>query len=284
MENDLYTQNRRAFQYLEAMAPSVEEISKVFCHHFGITHFWYTRFFPGGEYLGLGNETTWTQNFYDKDLYNVPNLLIHNLKNAPLHQESSFIWDDMYTEKCVLLNELRNFNIGNIFSVVIKNDIFAETFTFASACADTQVMHFYIRHIDIIKNFCSSFKEKGSPLIQQCNLKEMPSLSGQKIFLREPEPPSWQQSITSFYQEITGTATLPYSKREGECLFHLSAGKTAKEMAREMGLSFRTVEYYIANIKKKTGHKKQTDLVRLYIEHANARGDISRTPLLQGFD
>jgi DNA-binding CsgD family transcriptional regulator len=41
------------------------------------------------------------------------------------------------------------------------------------------------------------------------------------------------------------------SLRERECLKLLLEGKTAKETAQDMQLSFRTVEYYFENIKNK---------------------------------
>jgi DNA-binding CsgD family transcriptional regulator len=43
------------------------------------------------------------------------------------------------------------------------------------------------------------------------------------------------------------------SKREKEVLRYLLSGKTAKESAIHMKLSFRTVEYYLENIKDKLG-------------------------------
>ncbi len=41
------------------------------------------------------------------------------------------------------------------------------------------------------------------------------------------------------------------SKREQECLFYVLREKTAKQIAKILGLSFRTVEFYIENIKNK---------------------------------
>jgi DNA-binding CsgD family transcriptional regulator/predicted ester cyclase len=43
------------------------------------------------------------------------------------------------------------------------------------------------------------------------------------------------------------------SQKERECLKHFLSGKTAKETAICMKLSFRTIEYYFENIKSKLG-------------------------------
>ncbi len=57
------------------------------------------------------------------------------------------------------------------------------------------------------------------------------------------------------------------SKREFECLSHLSKGFTAKEIARELKLSPRTIEYHIHRIRLKTDLHRKSQLVRFFIEN-----------------
>jgi DNA-binding CsgD family transcriptional regulator len=52
------------------------------------------------------------------------------------------------------------------------------------------------------------------------------------------------------------------SKRELDCLRHLLEGKTSKETATELCLSFRTVEYYFENIKDKLDCSCKKELYR----------------------
>ena len=65
---------------------------------------------------------------------------------------------------------------------------------------------------------------------------------------------------------VDNSKKIKISKREKECLMLLSTGKTAKEIARSLGLCPSTIEYYIANIKRKTGYHRATDLVRFFLE------------------
>ncbi|MCE5319073.1 MAG: helix-turn-helix transcriptional regulator [Parachlamydia sp.] len=51
------------------------------------------------------------------------------------------------------------------------------------------------------------------------------------------------------------------SIRERECLKYLLMGKTAKETALQMKLSFRTVEYYFENIKDKMSCFSKRELI-----------------------
>ena len=53
------------------------------------------------------------------------------------------------------------------------------------------------------------------------------------------------------------------SQKERECMKYLLLGKTAKETAISMNLSFRTVEYYFENIKNKLNCFSKRDLFSL---------------------
>ncbi len=56
------------------------------------------------------------------------------------------------------------------------------------------------------------------------------------------------------------------SKREQECLRLFLNGKTAKETANILGLSYRTIEEYFTNIKKKLGYRYKRDLLAFFNE------------------
>ncbi len=55
------------------------------------------------------------------------------------------------------------------------------------------------------------------------------------------------------------------SERELECLFFTLRGSTAKQIAEQFGLSKRSIEYYLDNIKNKMGCTTKTELVCLGI-------------------
>jgi len=53
-----------------------------------------------------------------------------------------------------------------------------------------------------------------------------------------------------------------FTKREVECLIHLLEGHTLVSAARVMGLSPRTVEFYVKNMRLKMGVNNKTELVK----------------------
>jgi DNA-binding CsgD family transcriptional regulator len=50
------------------------------------------------------------------------------------------------------------------------------------------------------------------------------------------------------------------TNRERQCIEYLLIGKTAKETAKILNLSHRTIEYYFENIKNKLGGCQKRDL------------------------
>ena len=57
------------------------------------------------------------------------------------------------------------------------------------------------------------------------------------------------------------------TKRELECLRMLSMGNTMKESAKTLGLSPRTIEQYMNNIKQKSNTYLKSDLIKIYYEN-----------------
>lgn len=55
------------------------------------------------------------------------------------------------------------------------------------------------------------------------------------------------------------------SEQQAICLKQLSKGKTAKEIGREMDISYRTVEVYIAQLKEKLECDSSKDLINIYL-------------------
>lgn len=57
------------------------------------------------------------------------------------------------------------------------------------------------------------------------------------------------------------------SKREMECLQLTIKGYTAKRIAKQLGISHRTVEEYLFNIRTKTGTSSKAELIEMTIEN-----------------
>lgn len=53
-----------------------------------------------------------------------------------------------------------------------------------------------------------------------------------------------------------------FTKRESQCLVHILEGHTLVSAAEELGLSPRTVEFYVKNMRLKMGVQNKAELVK----------------------
>jgi two-component system, LuxR family, response regulator FixJ len=77
------------------------------------------------------------------------------------------------------------------------------------------------------------------------------------------------EEIKQRSHQLSGRERL--TRRERAVFAFIAMGKTNKEMARELGLSARTIEGYRASIMRKVGARSSTELVRRVLDQC--RGD-----------
>lgn len=76
-------------------------------------------------------------------------------------------------------------------------------------------------------------------------------------------------ALDKFIESISGKTHFPiFTHREIGILRLMADGYTNKQMAEKLGLSIRTVETHRANILKKSGMQKMTEVIRYAIQHA----------------
>jgi len=63
---------------------------------------------------------------------------------------------------------------------------------------------------------------------------------------------------------MKGQGDTVITKREYECMFWLSNGLTAKEIAKEMYISSRTVESYMKKIRFKTNLHRRSHIITFF--------------------
>jgi DNA-binding CsgD family transcriptional regulator len=72
--------------------------------------------------------------------------------------------------------------------------------------------------------------------------------------------------LQQFHENILAKCAL-LTKREVECLYYLCLGKTAKEIAKQMLISPRTVETYIEQIRRKTGQQNRLEVISCFAKY-----------------
>lgn len=97
--------------------------------------------------------------------------------------------------------------------------------------------------------------------INQMSEINLPLLNKLGIALTRTSSKKTENRLNSLTLTKDGYETYNISKRESECLFYILRGKTAKEIAKILNLSPRTVEEYTENLKFKFCCQTKTELV-----------------------
>lgn len=123
-----------------------------------------------------------------------------------------------------------------------------------------------IEHIDSLKLFSNNFYRVSAATIRAIdaypcwvNTKWLPKNNEdgclEKLIDKTP-----LKSFSILYQQQLKTLTY----NQALCLFHLSAGMTAKEIAKEVGLSPRTIEKHFDNLKLTFKVSQRKDLANIF--------------------
>jgi len=80
------------------------------------------------------------------------------------------------------------------------------------------------------------------------------------------ENPPKQPPTTRYYLPSKAHKSIYLTPRETDCVIYLLQGNTMRKTAKILGLSNRTVEFYMAKIKKKFACRSKAELIKQLIE------------------
>ncbi len=265
MKSDLNSINIPAFQFNMEIASRVDEVSQPLSRYFGITHFGFIRIFKDGRMLRMANNPKWTSTYFEKAYYN--DLDLYSMRDVPENDSRLLILTgEPQGEHCSLL--CKEFNIWNALAIYEKFAEYSDFWFFSSSPNNTQVINFYLNQVPILKKFAAYFKDKFSQELKNVNPNKLitSTVRIEKSSLDE------KQKVQTFFSDLNINSykiddNFSLSKKEFECLFYLVQGRTMKEIARFMNVSFRTVEFHLNNVKKKLHCNKKSQLIDILLKN-----------------
>lgn len=228
---------------------------------FGINAFSYSRVFPDGSRSELWsdpdalhhtfiNKKYIAQN-YTPDNYNNNERYVYLMSKASQSREEM---GKMYVKQ--LLDQREIFDHDNCFLIVNKMPELCEYFIFYTSKQFETGVNFYLNHLHQLENFSSEFKEKAAKLIQLVDTDKIVKPWRERS-TNDPNIQTVSKSVNVKQETFPSLLT----KREKQVAQHIIEGKTALESAILLGISKRTVESYIDNIKNKYACNTKPQLV-----------------------
>jgi DNA-binding CsgD family transcriptional regulator len=168
----------------------------------------------------------------------------------------------------VMDNVAIQFRLYNPFDIIIRSENFYEMFCYGINYYDNTKANYYLNNLAELENFALMFKEKASAIIKKLKMAPvilsnnmLESIKDLFITCQPVEEIIIKPRNQNKYPLAIKNKIISITSREYICLKNLLNGKTAKETAQEMNISYRTVESYLENIKEKTHSRNKIDLV-----------------------
>lgn len=243
--------------YIIKYSDQINRATRPLKTHFGITYFTYHKINTFGSYTVLVNRPDWAERYVDKKIFSHDPYLRH----PSVYQPGICLIDNFGSEeyKKIVLKEgkqLLDMDIGVILIQKTENEV--EFFGFTGS-QKSDLQHLYLNHPQTLHSFAAHFKRELDPIlkIMQEEAGSLIDLKGEDFFCKDPiHPEVFLEKRKKYYKDLGFAKELEkashLSLRERQCLKLLLQGKSAKETAKIMKLSFRTVEFYFENIKNKS--------------------------------
>lgn len=215
------------------------------------------RRYPDGKFIDLSNQMEWTSFFLDK--YLNEQYPIGVVENHMLAEKGVLFWC-AEPDNLVWQEGKELFGFGNGISIYKQRPQYCEIFCFYGKSDNDQLNKILAQSYSLLEKFLKYFIENMAIDINLAYEKN-DVLPVPKRYLQSDWKIIPEDNEKKFLQTLETRKQPLLSPRELECISLCSRGQTAKEIGRQIQLSPRTVETYLANAKQKLGCKNVRDLI-----------------------
>lgn len=258
-------------QYNKEIAPQLNELNKPLADNFAFSFFAYRRFYNDGNLLYLFNNHKWMDFCFQNSSWYSNSF---QQKVGKMNDRGCFIdiWPEFPHDDPVF-SSMYALDIWNGMVYYQKHENYIETISFVSTRENPQVKHFYMNNMSLFNTYITYFKSKGHDLINPTDKSlfiPYPHHLIQNGTGRNDNTSTFlNQTQLKAYSLTIGLRDVLLTKREMESIYCLSRGMTIKEAARLLGISPRTVEYYLNLAKDKAQVKETSDLLQAFLKNEN---------------
>lgn len=271
MRSSLLETNKSAYQYCEMIQEQLKQIYSPLLQ-LEIDYFGHLKIFNDGSFLSISNIIDFERDFLFKD-EDFGSIFLEVY--SKVNQQKYFLtpYDHMSIDKDRTIGLLAAYKVWDVFSIYKNINGCLHVYYFGSSKQSSMPYQLYLNNTPILEHFINYFNEKAKDIIDTTDKTKLACFN-QKVNFDTNKENKFDEIINKFLcetrtkqQTLKGTnGVFIVTPREIECLYHLSQEKTCKEIAQSLRLSPRTVEYYLNNIKEKSGYKTRARLITQFNE------------------
>jgi DNA-binding CsgD family transcriptional regulator len=248
-----------------ASAVEVNNICREPLSDSGISYFNYIKIYNDGSRELLTNNPDWIDFFYQNGLYKTAAVV--NIEH--LLPKGYFLWSELENGDPAYTYGRDFYNIDNGISFVEKTKEATILYIFASTRSNYAINNFYLRNIDLFRRFILYFNDKADKLIKKARNNKIilpekqiiKNLNLDHNIIGDDEKNAFIKStIIKKFTIVNNGERIQLSRREAESAAYMVNGYTSKEIAKILGLSFRTIEKFNLKVKAKLAYKTKQEL------------------------
>jgi len=242
---------------------------------YDIDFFIYSKTFTNQKRLFLTTNAAWTEH-YICNVYNLKYVQAYIFDQAV--KNNHLISFELFPNNLAFRTAKEQFGLqyGLLMPFLNKSD--RETCYFVTTKPNPNICNFFLQNTDTLKMFKIYFTERVTDLIKKLEKDKLPSLNSHIISNYDlakinslPLPTEVRQQLlseikTKRYYLLNDSEGRYLTRAEYHCAVGLLKGKSAEEISRLNGVSRRTVENYIANMKYKFKCNKISMLVYILVK------------------
>ena len=228
----------------------IEELISPLNQYLKINYFNYVRILNGGKRTLLSNKPEYIQNFYETFKYNEKNII-----DIESHCKDTFFTWDMCQNQKTFIDAKNYYNIANGITLIKPQEDYLDLYYFGTTKDNYNACELYASSIHMFERFILYFINRASELID---------FSENHYFCLESKNHinNSYNMISVILDEISKDKNFKLSNliekthielthKESLCAIYILLQMSGLEISKVMGLSQRTIEYHINNMKNK---------------------------------
>lgn len=228
-----------------------------------INYFYYVRYINNKVFF-ICSDLNYLYQVVKSGLFaNVSPIFLEQIAKLELNISRKFIWTGQPPDKVHRM--LCDFDIWNGYTIYERTLDGLEIWGFGTSQNNIQIIDLYMNESFILRNFINYFKNKAPDLIDISQPNRLISSNftiPDTIAIPATSSLFLDKSIKHFYFTEKDYLT----RKELACIAGIINFKSAKEIARELGLSNRTVEKHLDNVRKRCDKKTNAELLKTIIQ------------------
>lgn len=241
---------------------------------FKINYFFHQSVTDSGDYIGLGTQPDFVHFYFEERLHEC----------NPFITQSENVKSGIYLFDTVQNNDFKDsmrvieekYNLKQSIVIVEREGSRCHQYGFAVPSKQCDIKMLVLNELPLFKQFIKFFNEEADSILKEMqhdsvSLPKNLKTSYKRKYVFEsniiPEVQLDRLEKLMFLSKMKMPRSIlrqpKLSKREKECLNLYLSGFTAKEIGEELQISYRTVEFYMGNIRNKLSCHKKSDLFAL---------------------